>query len=161
DIARRTADESAKDAGALPLLSYLLDDMWKHMVERGDGVLRLPATAVELGGVLAERADRFLSLHPQAEEELRRLLTLKLATVRECLAWKSGVEAARRAWQAAPDKSKNDALLMGFALIQASRWFAGRAADIAQADRDFVAQSRKAMTRRRLRVQTLVGVLVA
>jgi hypothetical protein len=40
DIARRTAEESAKDAGALPLLSYLLDDMWTQMVKRGDGMLR-------------------------------------------------------------------------------------------------------------------------
>jgi hypothetical protein len=37
DISRRTAEESVKDAGALPLLSYLLEDMWQNMVERGDG----------------------------------------------------------------------------------------------------------------------------
>ena len=83
DIARRAAEESAKDAGALPLLSYLLDDMWTQMVERGDGVLRLPPQAMELGGVLAERANAFLAAHPKAEETLRRVLTLKLATVRE------------------------------------------------------------------------------
>lgn len=83
DIARRAAEESAKDAGALPLLSYLLDDMWTQMVNRGDGVLRLPAQAMELGGVLAERANAFLARHPKAEETLRRVLTLKLATVRE------------------------------------------------------------------------------
>jgi WD40 repeat protein len=83
DIARRTAEESARDAGALPLLSYLLDDMWEQMVARGDGVLRLPARAMELGGVLAERANAFLSRHPKAEDALRRVMTLKLATVRE------------------------------------------------------------------------------
>ncbi len=83
DLARRAAEESARDAGALPLLSYLLDDMWTDMVRRGDGVLRLPPQAVELGGVLAERADAFLARNPQAEGLLRRLLTLKLATVRE------------------------------------------------------------------------------
>jgi formylglycine-generating enzyme required for sulfatase activity len=83
DIARRTAEESAKDAGALPLLSYLLDDMWTQMVKRGDGMLRLPAGAIELGGVLAERAHAFLSRHPESEGALQRLLTLKLATVRE------------------------------------------------------------------------------
>jgi tetratricopeptide (TPR) repeat protein len=83
DLARRAAEESAKDAGALPLLSYLLDDMWTDMVKRGDGVLRLPPQAMELGGVLAERADAFLARNPQAETTLRRLLTLKLATVRE------------------------------------------------------------------------------
>ena len=83
DLARRAAEESARDAGALPLLSYLLDDMWTDMVRRGDGVLRLPPQAMELGGVLAERADAFLARNPKAEVPLRRLLTLKLATVRE------------------------------------------------------------------------------
>jgi tetratricopeptide (TPR) repeat protein len=83
DIARRTAEESIKDAGALPLLSYLLDDMWTQMVKRGDGVLRLPAQAMELGGVLANRANAFLARNPKSEETLRHVLTLKLATVRE------------------------------------------------------------------------------
>jgi formylglycine-generating enzyme required for sulfatase activity len=82
DIARRAAEESAKDAGALPLLSYLLDDMWTQMVARGDGVLRLPPSAIELGGVLAERANAFIAKHPTAKETLRRVLTLRLATVR-------------------------------------------------------------------------------
>src|SRR5262249_53174621 len=83
DIARRTAEESAKDAGALPLLSYLLDDMWSQMVKRGDATLRLPAAAIELGGVLAERGNAFLAHHPGSEDALRGLLTLKLAAVRE------------------------------------------------------------------------------
>ena len=149
--------------------------------KRGDGVLRLPAAAFELGGVLVERADAFLASHPTAESALRRVLTLMLATVREdgeptrrralrsefsdeewrlvseladhpnrllvtatpeggetyaevaheaifrrwdklrdwiaaereFLAWRTGLEAARRAWQAAPERSKNDALLDG------------------------------------------------
>ena len=34
-----------------------LDDMWTAMVKRGDGVLRLPAQAIELGGVLVDRAN--------------------------------------------------------------------------------------------------------
>jgi hypothetical protein len=83
EIARKAAEDSAKDAGALPLLSYLLDDMWSQMVARDDGILRLPPQAVELGGVLADRADRFLAGHLNAEGQLRRILTLKLASVRE------------------------------------------------------------------------------
>jgi hypothetical protein len=67
-LAQRTAEESAKDAGALPLLSYLLDDMWKRMVQQGDGVLRLHLQAIELGGVLVERADAFLTTHPRSED---------------------------------------------------------------------------------------------
>jgi formylglycine-generating enzyme required for sulfatase activity len=90
DIAQRAADESTKDAGALPLLSYLLDDMWAQMVRQGDGILRLPAQAIELGTVLVDRADAFLAAHPDSEELLRRVFSLKLATVRE------GEEATRR-----------------------------------------------------------------
>jgi Novel STAND NTPase 1/Sulfatase-modifying factor enzyme 1/TIR domain len=89
-ITRRTAEDSVKDAGALPLLSYTLDDMWAQMVKGGDGVLRLPAQSFELGGVLSERADAFLANHPKSEDALRRILTLKLANVRE------GEEPTRR-----------------------------------------------------------------
>src|SRR5262249_10931174 len=90
DIAQRTAEESVKDAGALPLLSYLLDDMWTGMVKRGDGKLRLPKAAVEIGAVLINRADAFLRTHPNSEDKLRRIFTLRLATVRE------GEEPTRR-----------------------------------------------------------------
>ena len=82
-IARRAAEDSVKDVGALPLLSYTLDDMWREMLKAGDGVLRLPAQSFELGGVLVDRANRFLAERPGAEDALRRVLTLKLATVRE------------------------------------------------------------------------------
>ena len=94
DIARRSAEEAAKDAGALPLLSYLLDDMWTQMVARGDRTLRLPPAAMELGGVLAERANAFLATHPASEGALKRVLTLRLATVRE-----DGEPTRRRAFR--------------------------------------------------------------
>jgi TIR domain len=90
NITRRAAEDSVKDVGALPLLSYTLDDMWTQMVRRGDGVLRLPAESFELGGVLVDRADAFLAAHPKSQDQLRRIFTLKLATVRE------GEEPTRR-----------------------------------------------------------------
>jgi formylglycine-generating enzyme required for sulfatase activity len=229
DIARKAAEESAKDAGALPLLSYLLDDMWTKMVRSGDGVLRLPPAAIELGGILAERANTFLSKHPQSEGALRRILTLNLATVREdgeptrrralrsdftddewrliseladhpnrllvtaateggdtyaevaheaifrrwdklrewiasereFLAWKTGLESARRGWQIVPEHSQKDALLMGFPLTQAITWLGKRADEIPQADREFVGQSRMAAHRRKLRIQVAFGALAA
>jgi len=228
-IARRAAEDSVKDVGALPLLSYTLDDMWTEMLKTGDGVLRSPMESFDLGGVLVERADRFLAERPGAEEALRRILTLKLATVREegeptrrrafraefsdeewrlvselagnpyrllvtvtteagetyaevaheaifrrwgkleewiaaereFLAWRSGLEAARRAWERTSDRDKNDALLMGFPLTQAQTWLARRKDDISEADQAFILESRKATQRRRLRVQAFVGVLVA
>jgi formylglycine-generating enzyme required for sulfatase activity len=230
-IAHGTAEESAKDAGALPLLSYLLDDMWRQMVRQGDGVLRLPALAFDLGAVLVERADAFIATHQNSEDKLRRIFTLRLATVREgeestrrralrsefsdeewrlvseladhpnrllvtarsdagetyaevaheaifrrwgklrewiasereFLAWRSGLEAACRAWQATPVGFKREALLMGAGLMQAESWFRKRAEDLPQPDREFIALSiereRKARGRAR-RVQALVYVLL-
>jgi hypothetical protein len=51
-IADRITDAAAAEPGALPLLSYLLTDMWAGMVKRGDATLRLPARAIDIGGVL-------------------------------------------------------------------------------------------------------------
>ena len=68
-------------ASSLPLLSYLLDDAWRTMVERGDAVLRLPAKAIDVGGVLSGRAEQFLKENSSDEKPLRRLLTLKLAII--------------------------------------------------------------------------------
>ena len=226
-ITRRTAEDSVKDVGALPLLSYTLDDMWTQMVKSGDGVLRLPTQSFELGGVLVDRANMFLTAHPDSEDALRRVLTLRLATVhedgeptrrrasrsefsdgewrlvseladhpnrllvtvtaesgetyaevaheaifrrwtklrdwiaaeREFLAWRTGLEAARRAWQAIPPRTKDDALLMGHGLAQASNWLAKRAEDISPVDREFVVLSRKMAQRRKLRLQALIYLL--
>jgi formylglycine-generating enzyme required for sulfatase activity len=230
-ITRRTAEDAVKDVGALPLLSYTLDDMWKHMIERGDGVLRLPAQSFELGNVLVDRADTFLASHPNAEDQLRRIFTLKLATVREgeeptrrrafrseftdeewrlvteladhpnrllvtatpegseayaevaheaifrrwgklrdwiaaereFLAWKTGLEAARRAWQGTSDSSKDDALLMGAALAQAQSWLGKRREDLPVVDRNFIDQSTKRESKvraRARRAQALIYVLL-
>ena len=237
-ITRRTAEDSVKDVGALPLLSYTLDDMWTLMVKRADGVLRLPAQSFELGGVLVDRADAFLATHPKSQGELRRIFTLKLATVRAgeqptrrralrsefsdeqwrlvseladhpnrllvtatpeggetyaevaheaifrrwgklrdwiaaervFLAWKTGLEAARRAWRDAPDGAKNGALLMGFPLAQAQGWLAQRAEDLPRVDREFVELSikrdvverrqREGLRRRTRQMGALAGVLL-
>jgi formylglycine-generating enzyme required for sulfatase activity len=227
DIARRAAEESTKDAGALPLLSYLLDDMWKSRDAKWDGVLRLSAPAIELGRVLVERANAFMATHADAEDMLRRIFTLKLCTVREdgeptrrraaraefsdqewglvseladhpnrllvtvtpeadtqpaalagadaklgltagetyaeiaheaifrrwdklrdwvaaereFLAWRSGLEAAWRAWKHTPHTSKPEALLIGAALTKAQNWLAKRAEDMPAPHREFIAQS--------------------
>jgi formylglycine-generating enzyme required for sulfatase activity len=93
-IARRAAEDSVKDVGALPLLSYTLDDMWTAMLKAGDGVLRLPAQSFELGGVLVDRANRFLAERPGAEDLLRRILAFRLATV-----WADGEPTRRRAFR--------------------------------------------------------------
>ncbi len=235
-MARQTAMESTKDAGALPLLSYLLDDMWTRMVQRGDGMLRLPVQAIELGGVLVDRADAFLATHPGSEEAVRRIFTLKLATVREgeeatrrCatrseftdeewrlvseladhpnrllvtatseagethaevaheaifkrweklrewisaerefLAWRSGLEAARREWEKTPPLLKTEALLMGAPLTQAQSWLTKRGEDLPAGDLAFIDRSTKRENAARARLRgalalvyfLLVGVIV-
>jgi formylglycine-generating enzyme required for sulfatase activity len=228
-IACRAADDPVKNVGALPLLSYTLEGMWRQMVRRGDGTLRLAPESFDLGGVLVDRANAFLTTHPGTETALRRVLTLRCAAVhgdgeptrrraprdefseeewrlvgelaggpdrllvivttgtgesyaevaheaifrrwhklcewiaadREFLVWRSALEAARRAWQGAPVRSKGAALLMGYALAQAQSWEAKRGEDVPAADRTFILQSRQAAQRRLLRAQALVGVLVA
>ena len=82
-MARRTAEDLVKDVGALPLLSYTLDDMWTQMVLREDATLRLQAQSFDLAGVLLNRGNDFLAKHPDAESTIRRVLTLRCATVRE------------------------------------------------------------------------------
>ena len=81
EIANRITAAAAAEPGALPLLSYLLTDMWASMVRRGDATLRLPAQSIEIGGVLASRAEEFVKANPDHEKALRRLLTLRLAAV--------------------------------------------------------------------------------
>jgi formylglycine-generating enzyme required for sulfatase activity len=227
NITRRTAEDSVKDVGALPLLSYTLDDMWTQMVRRGDGVLRLPVESFELGGVLVDRADAFLAAHPKSQDQLRRIFTLKLATVREgeeptrrralrseftdeewrlvseladhpnrllvtatpegsetCaevaheaifrrwgklrdwiaaerefLAWRTGLEAARRAWQATPDSSKSEALLMGAGLTQAQSWLEKRREDLPVVDWHFIHQSAKRESKARARARRMRAVI--
>jgi formylglycine-generating enzyme required for sulfatase activity len=227
DIARKAAEESTKDAGALPLLSYLLDDMWQSMTKRGDGVLRLPARSIDLGQVLVERADTFVANHPKSVDELRRILTLNLATVREdgeparrraprsefsesqwklvseladhpnrllaittpetgealaevahetifrrwsklrewiaaereFLSWRSGIESARRTWQATPANFKDGALLMGLAATNAANWLRKRPLDISAPDQEFIRLSIRTGRRRKQKTGALVAML--
>lgn len=79
--ADRITTAAAAQPGALPLLSYLLTAMWSGMVDRNDHTLRLPAQVIDIGGVLAGRAEEFLQANPGQETVLRRLLTLKLSAV--------------------------------------------------------------------------------
>jgi WD40 repeat protein len=80
-MADRIVDATTGARGSLPLLSYLMTDVWSEMVKRGDGSLRLPVRAIDVGGVLAATAEKFLQANPAAERWLRRLLTLKLTFV--------------------------------------------------------------------------------
>jgi hypothetical protein len=50
---------------------------------------------------------------------------------------------------------------MGLPLAQAQSWFIMRPEDLPEADREFIALSRKTAQQRRLRAQALVGGLVA
>jgi hypothetical protein len=80
-LADRLTATAADEPGALPLLSYLWTDMWAGMEKYGHAVMRLPSQAIDVGGVLAHRAETFLAAHPGEENALQRLLTLKLAAV--------------------------------------------------------------------------------
>ena len=70
---------------------------------------------------------------------------------------------ARRVWQATPDSSKNDALLMGAGLAQGQSWLEKRREDLPVVDRDFIDQSAKRENKARARArraQALIYVLL-
>ena len=84
DIARRTAEESAKDAGALPLLSYLLDDMWTQMVEARRRRAAPARAALSSSAACWPSAPMpFSPRHPAVRGRASPHLHAKLATVRE------------------------------------------------------------------------------
>src|SRR5262249_5719980 len=131
------------------------DGEWRLVSELADHPNRLLVTATpQGGGSYAEVAH---------EAIFRRWGKLNqwIAAEREVLAWGSGLQAAHRTWQATPDGSKNDALLMGLPLAQGQSWLAKRADGIPTAVREFIVLSRKVAHRRTRRVQALFGTLAA
>lgn len=133
------------------------DKEWQLVSELADYPNRLLVTVTtETGETYAEVAH---------EAIFRRWGKLHdwIAAERDFLSWKSGLETARRSWQATLGGSKHEALLMGLALAQARNWLAKRPEDLPAADRQFIALSierdRKARTTSR-RVQSLVYVLL-
>ncbi|MER2510535.1 MAG: TIR domain-containing protein, partial [Amaricoccus sp.] len=80
----RVVQSTARQPGALPLLSYLLEDLWKGMQRRGDGLLRWSdyPDLVGVRGVLARRAEEFFeTCRDDDRTALQRLFTLRLAHV--------------------------------------------------------------------------------
>jgi hypothetical protein len=142
------------------LRSEFSDEEWRLIGELADNPNRLLVTTrLETGETYAEVAH---------EAIFRRWDKLKdwIAKEREFLAWRSGLEATRRAWEATatdkpPRRPRNDELLMGAALTQAKSRLARRPKDISQADRAFIVRSRKAVRRRRLVYNFFLGALCA
>jgi hypothetical protein len=82
DMPAYLAGATAREAGALPLLAYLLSDMWLQMQGRGEGVLRWDDTPLlDISAALRLRADRFRAQNKAREGALQRLFTLRLAQV--------------------------------------------------------------------------------
>ncbi|WP_051261012.1 TIR domain-containing protein [Desulfovibrio inopinatus] len=82
EIVSMIAEATAKESGALPLLSYMMTETWETMRrdETSDGVMRF-AAGFDMGKSLALRAERFLEQHAKDERELQRLFTLRLTHV--------------------------------------------------------------------------------
>src|SRR5262249_3721974 len=115
--------------------SEFTDDEWRLASELADHPNRLLATATPEGGeTFAEVAHEAIF---RRWEKLREWI----AAERDFLIWRSGLETARRAWQATPAGTKDDALLMGLSLVQAQGWAARRGADLPAADVDFITAS--------------------
>lgn len=60
---------------------------------------------------------------------------------REFLIWHGQLETARREWEAAPEETRDEAVLMGLALATARDWMATRSEALSEADRTFLRRS--------------------
>jgi formylglycine-generating enzyme required for sulfatase activity len=132
--------------------SEFTDEQWRLVTELADHPNRLLVTATPEG------SETYAEVAHEAVFRRWRKLRDWIGDEREFLAWRSGLEAARHTWQGAPDRSKPDALLMGFALVQARQWLARRRDDLSDADRKFIARSRKAAWWRKRKDWVQVGL---
>jgi tetratricopeptide (TPR) repeat protein len=96
DMVQHVVAATEREAGALPLLSDLMHDVWLRMLERGDGVLRWSdgPDIVDVAAPLRRRAEAFLAEHEGEAASVRRLFALHLALVP-----KAGEPMRRRARQ--------------------------------------------------------------
>jgi hypothetical protein len=86
------------------LRSEFSDEEWRLVSDLADHPNRLLVTAVLEGG------ETFTEVAHEAIFRRWDKLREWIAAERAFLVWRSGLEAARRAWQATPDSSKNEAL---------------------------------------------------
>ena len=77
------AGATAREAGALPLLAYLLSDMWREMQAREDELMRFGERfeIFDVSAALRERAERYRVQNKPRDGDLKRLFTLRLAQV--------------------------------------------------------------------------------
>src|SRR5262245_14217833 len=117
--------------------SEFTEEEWRLVQKLADHPNRLLVTATPNAGEnYAEVAHDII---------FRRWRKLRdwIAAEREFLAWKTGLEAARRGWKDTPDSAKSGALLMGASLTQAQGWRAKRGEDLPAVDREFIDRSSK------------------
>src|SRR5262249_46821009 len=102
-----TVREGEEPTRRRALRSEFSDEEWRLVSELADHPYRLLVTATPEG------AETYAELAHEAI--LRRWDKLRdwTAAEREFLAWRTGLEAARRSWQSTPKRSKKDALLRG------------------------------------------------
>ena len=139
--------------------SEFTDEEWQLVKTLAENPNRLLVTATPRGG------ETYVEVaHEMLFRRWRKLRDWIIAE-REFLAWKTGLEAARRGWQVTPHYAKSDALLIGPRLTEALRWRAERAEALPALDREFIDQSArresdmKARARRKLALAYL-GLLV-
>jgi len=82
-LPEKIATAAAEAPGGLPLLSYMLEDMWTRMQgeDGGQGVLEWAPQVIDLGAPLVSRAEDFRNVHKAREADLKRLFCMRLAHV--------------------------------------------------------------------------------
>jgi len=117
--------------------SEFTDEEWRLVKKLADNPNRLLVTETPKGG------ETYVEVPHEMIFRRWRKLRDWIDVEREFLAWKTGLEAARRGWNDTRDSTKSDALLMGVSLTQAQSWRANRGDDLPAIDREFIDQSTK------------------
>src|SRR5262249_23284166 len=97
------------------LRSEFSDEEWRLVSELANHPYRLLVTATPEG------SEPYAEVAHEAIFRRWDKLGNWIAAEREFLAWRTGLEAARRAWQGRSRRAKKEVLLIGFPLKQASR----------------------------------------
>jgi tetratricopeptide (TPR) repeat protein len=78
------AEQASSEPGVLPLLSYLLDQLYRRDVQHGAGTVLTYASNASLGGLkgaIATRADEVLAARPQEERQALRPVLFALVQI--------------------------------------------------------------------------------
>jgi len=104
-------EDAGRDAASLPLLEYLLEQLWNRRTERGELTFEAYAELGGLEGAIGRRADEVLAAQPEATRAAFPAVLRALVTVGENAESVATARAARKARFSGGERDLVEALL--------------------------------------------------